>query len=40
LIDVAGNQLRVITHSDDPDQPVSGEVTLSIRPDRCLFLSA
>jgi iron(III) transport system ATP-binding protein len=40
LIDVAGTQLRVIVHSDDPDQPVAGAVSLRIRADRCLFLSA
>jgi hypothetical protein len=40
LIDVAGHQLRVIAGSDDPGLPVAGEVTLSVRPDRCLFLAA
>ncbi len=38
LIDVGGHALRVIAASDDENLPETGEVTLSVRPDRCLFL--
>ena len=40
LIAVAGHQLRVVAGSDDPNLPEHGEVTLAIRPDRCLFVAS
>jgi iron(III) transport system ATP-binding protein len=40
LVDVGGAQLRVVSPSDAPGQPTSGEAVLNLRPDRCLVLSA
>jgi iron(III) transport system ATP-binding protein len=40
LVDVGGVQLRVVSPSDAPDQPTSGEAILNLRPDRCLVLAA
>ena len=39
LIDVGGHALRVIAASDDENLPEAGEVTLCVKPERCLFLT-